>query len=159
VYALPYAPGSKRRVIQGYRGNYSHEQGSPNEYAIDWSMPAGTAIRAARGGIVVGVRQDATTGGPSRDFLNCVNYVILRHADGTYGEYLHLQPNGAQVKLGDEVATGQVIARSGNTGFSSGPHLHFAVFRTIDGNARETLPVQFRLADGSAGTLEQGRDY
>jgi murein DD-endopeptidase MepM/ murein hydrolase activator NlpD len=158
VYELPYR-GSTHRLIQGYRGRFSHEQGSPNEYALDWSMPEGTAIRAARGGTVVGVRQDGTTGGASRDFLNCANYVIIRHADNTYGEYLHLQPNGAQVKLGDQVETGQVIARSGNTGFSSGPHLHFAVFRTIDGTARETLPVQFHLADGSVGTLAQGRVY
>ncbi len=159
VYALPYDHGTPRRLMQGYRGHYSHQAGSPNEYALDWAMPEGTTVRAARGGTVVGVRQDSTVGGASRDFLNCANYVIIRHSDGTYGEYLHLQAGGAQVHIGDQVETGAVLALSGNTGFSSSPHLHFAVFRALDGRTRETLPVQFRVGNGPPQTLVQGRVY
>ncbi|MGB8169537.1 MAG: M23 family metallopeptidase [Chthoniobacteraceae bacterium] len=43
------------------------------------------------------------------------------------GEYLHLQKNGVLVKVGDEVQAGDLVARSGNTGCSTGPHLHFHV--------------------------------
>lgn len=159
VYALPFAGGTGRRLLQGYGGSYSHQAGSPNEHAHDWDMPEGTTVLAARAGLVVGVRQDSRAGGPSDQFKNCANYVIIRHDDDTYGEYLHLQPGGAIVRLGDRVEAGDAIARSGNTGFSSRPHLHFAVFRALDGARRETLPVQFRTRDGAVVSLQSGKTY
>ncbi|AOS43232.1 Murein DD-endopeptidase MepM [Lacunisphaera limnophila] len=157
AYRLPFA--GSHRLQQGYRGSFSHQRGSPNEHAHDWVMPVGTPVLAARGGTVVGVRQDSTTGGPSETYKQCANYVIIRHADGTYAEYLHLQTQGVEVRLGDEVQAGQRLARSGNTGWSTNPHLHFAVFRTVDGQTRETLPVRFRLKDGTVQPLHEGRTY
>lgn len=159
VYALPFAAGTRRHLLQGYGGSYSHQTGSPNEHAHDWDMPEGTTVLAARAGLVVGVRQDSRAGGPSERFKNCANYVVIRHDDGTYAEYLHLQPGGAIVRLGDRVETGDPIAHSGNTGFSSRPHLHFSVFRALDGQKRETLPVQFLTRDGAVATLQSGKTY
>ena len=159
VYELPYPAGALCTLMQGYGGKFSHQIGSPNHFANDWAMPVGSPVLAARGGTVVGIRQDSTSRGSSKDYENCANYVIIRHSDGTYAEYLHLQAQGVVVRLGDEVKTGQLIAHSGNTGFSSGPHLHFAVFRAVDGGKRETLPVEFRLRNGSVQTLEQGSSY
>src|SRR5690242_2012149 len=61
VYSLPYAPGTTRKITQGYDGKFSH-QGS-NKYAIDWQMPEGTPVYAARGGLVVKVKDNSDIGG------------------------------------------------------------------------------------------------
>ncbi len=159
AYLLPFEAGARHKLFQGYGGSFSHQVGSPNEYAHDWDLAENSIVQAARAGVVVGVRQDSNAGGVAESFSHSANYVIIRHGDGTYGEYLHLKQNGALVKLGDTVQAGQAIARSGNTGHSSRPHLHFAVFRVIDGNTRETLPVKFKTKDGKVQTLDQGKIY
>src|SRR5689334_7519602 len=66
TYELPYSPGSRFKVTQGYNGKFSHT--GANQYAIDWQMPEGTPVRAARAGIVVRAKDDSSTGGPSMDF-------------------------------------------------------------------------------------------
>src|SRR5207253_2765353 len=55
------------------------------------------------------------------------NYLVIEHADGTFGVYWHLSQNGVMVNLGDHVVRGQTLALSGNTGSSSAPHLHFEI--------------------------------
>jgi len=87
------------------------------------------------------------------------NYVMIRHDDGTLGHYCHLQKDGICVEPGQRVNAGQVIAHSGNTGFSSGPHLHFCVFKTKDGKERVSIPIKFKTADEQPATLVQGRRY
>src|ERR1051326_392512 len=96
VYPLPYAPGSRYKVSQGYHGSYSHK--GSNEYAIDWQMPEGTAVFAAREGLVVKVKDDSNTGGSSMKFDPFNNYVLIRHPDGTLGHYCHLKKGGVTVK-------------------------------------------------------------
>jgi murein DD-endopeptidase MepM/ murein hydrolase activator NlpD len=157
VYSLPYAPGSTHRITQGYNGKFSH-QGS-NKYAIDWQMPQGTPVYAARGGLVVKVKDDSDFGGGDIKFDPFNNYVLIRHDDGTLGHYCHLKKGGAKVYPGQIVKTGDIIALSGSTGFSSGPHLHFCVFMTKDGRQRVSIPVKFRIADGDAVTLVEGKKY
>jgi murein DD-endopeptidase MepM/ murein hydrolase activator NlpD len=157
VYQLPYAPGNKFKVTQGYNGSFSHK--GANQYAIDWQMPEGTPVYAARGGVVVKVKDDSSTGGSSIKYDPYNNYVLIRHDDGTLGHYCHLEKGGVCVRPGDRVLAGQRIARSGNTGFSSGPHLHFSVFKTKDGRERVSIPVKFSTSDGQAVTLEEGRRY
>ena len=157
VYALPYAAGTTHRITQGYNGKFSH-QGS-NKYAIDWQMPEGTPVCAARGGLVVKVKDDSDLGGGDIKFDPFNNYVLIRHDDGTLGHYCHLKKGGVKVHPGQIVKTGDVIALSGSTGFSSGPHLHFCVFMTKDGRQRVSIPVKFRLANGDAVTLVEGKKY
>jgi murein DD-endopeptidase MepM/ murein hydrolase activator NlpD len=159
VYLLPYLPDERHVLIQGYFGRFSHYAGSGNEYAYDWAMPVGTTVCAAREGVVVGVRQDSDAGGAYPVFLSCANYVVIRHGDGTYAEYVHLKKNGVQVALGATVQAGQPIGLSGNTGFTAQPHLHFAVYRPIDGMKRETLPVAIKTKAGVLPRLTQGRIY
>jgi murein DD-endopeptidase MepM/ murein hydrolase activator NlpD len=123
-------------------------------------MPEGTPVCAARAGVVVSLKQDSDTGGSSIDFDKFNNYITIRHADGTLGHYCHLQKDGCCVKLGQRVNAGDWIAKSGNTGFSSGPHLHFCVFRTKNGRERESIPVRFRTSPSDqATTLLNGRTY
>jgi murein DD-endopeptidase MepM/ murein hydrolase activator NlpD len=130
-------------VLQKPFGTFSHGTGSQNEEAWDWAMPQGTPVLAARDGVVVGVRADCTEGGPDQALKEDANSVLLRHDDGTFSEYLHLKPGGVAVRLGARVRAGERLGASGHTGFSSEPHLHFAVFHTLDGETRRTLPIQF----------------
>lgn len=159
AYLLPYPPTARYRVIQGYLGRISHYDGSENEYAVDWSLPLGTPVCAARAGVVVGIRQDIASSDAAREFADGGNYLLVRHSDGTYGEYLHLQKNGVLAGLGQSVRAGERIALSGNTGRTTGPHLHFAVFRNLDGRRRQTIPVLFRTPSGITRELREGEIY
>jgi murein DD-endopeptidase MepM/ murein hydrolase activator NlpD len=105
------------------------------------------------------VKDDSDKGGSSMDYDRYNNYVLIRHEDGTLAHYCHLQKGGCLVKPGQRVNAGDAIAHSGNTGFSSGPHLHFCVFKTRDGKQRISLPVKFRTATEQAITLVSGRSY
>ena len=145
------------RITQGYGGRFSHK--GSNEYALDWKMPEGTPVRAARGGLVVKVKDDSDRGGGSVAYDRYNNYVLIRHSDGTLGHYCHLQKGGVKVHPGEMVAVGEIIALSGNTGFSSGPHLHFSVFKTRNGQERVSIPVRFQTAKSDGAILVEGRKY
>lgn len=157
VYSLPYAPSQAFEVSQAYGGAFSHT--GPEKYAIDWKMPEGTPVLAARSGVVVGTKDDSDSGGPDRNFEAQANYILIEHRDGTIGNYAHLQRHGVKVAVGQKVETGAVIGLSGNTGFSSGPHLHFSVFKTRDGKDRESIPIHFWTRDGVPATLACGKVY
>ena len=141
---LPYPRGQTDRVNQGFLGTYSHFSGSHDEYAVDFSLPEEATICAALPGIVIGVRDDSTEGGPERKFQKCANYVVIKHADGTYAEYAHVQPGGALVHLGQRVFAGVPIARAGHTGQADAPHLHFCIYKILAGQEKVSLPLQFR---------------
>ena len=125
-YGLPL-PRDRFRVEQGFNGRFSH--GDPqNRYAIDFGVPQGTPVFAARGGVVMQVESDFDKAGLDLEkYGGRANYVRILHDDGTMGLYAHLQPEGVLVRTGQRIRTGQKIGLSGNTGFTSGPHLHFAV--------------------------------
>jgi murein DD-endopeptidase MepM/ murein hydrolase activator NlpD len=157
-YAMPFGPG-RYVVMQGPRGTFSHFAGSESENAVDWTVPEGTIVCAAREGRVVGVKQDSDVGGADRSFRPFANYIVVRHADGTFAEYVHLQKDGAMVKLGDEVTTGQPIGLSGQTGFASKPHLHFDAFQAVDGKRKISLPFRLKTKEGVFTELIKGRSY
>jgi len=154
IYDLPYR--GTHTVIQGFHGTFSHT--GNDEYAVDWSMPVGTPILAAREGVVIGTKSDSNQGGPDRKFADLGNFIFIRHADGTIGEYYHVRQGGAAVKIGDQVRRRQVIAYSGNTGFSDGPHLHFSIFRAVDGFKQQSFPMRFQTASGIISPV-QGQTY
>jgi murein DD-endopeptidase MepM/ murein hydrolase activator NlpD len=157
IYSLPYPSAKSYKISQGYNGVYSHF--GADQFAIDWRMPMGSPVQAARGGLVVGVKQDSNTGGDDAKYDWDANYVLIQHADGTLGQYVHLKKGGAVVKVGQHVEAGDLIGYSGNTGHSTGPHLHFSVFKARDGKHRETISVRFKTADEFAITLEEGKSY
>ncbi|HEX5664211.1 M23 family metallopeptidase [Lysobacter sp. M15] len=115
------------RVDQGYGGSYSHND-AQNHYAVDFAAPIGTDVVAARDGVVMQVENDFDQAGLNREKLGGrANFVRIVHDDGTMALYAHLRENGVMVRMGQRVRAGQLIGRSGNTGFTSGPHLHFAL--------------------------------
>lgn len=140
-YHLPFADDKDYRVVQGFDGGYSHQGRS--RYALDFAMPIGSAVHAARSGVVIDLKEHNWRGGASRRYAEYANYVVILHSDGTTGEYYHLKRHGAAVSLGDEVQVGQLIGYSGNTGFSSLPHLHFAVYRAKGHGSYESIPISF----------------
>jgi len=113
--------GLAPHVEQAWGGGYSHAD-AENRYAVDFAAPPGTTVLAAREGVVMQVEMDAT---PARH--GAANLVRILHDDGSMAVYAHLQPGGALVRRGQRVRRGQPIAVSGNSGASTGPHLHFAV--------------------------------
>jgi murein DD-endopeptidase MepM/ murein hydrolase activator NlpD len=160
AYRLPYDKGSTYAVLQGFHGAFSH-RGS-NEFAIDFDCPVATHVLAARPGIVVATNAAAQGSGTTPDYLEYTktNFVLVLHDDGTLGEYMHLSPSGVQVHPGQKVARGDRLALSGNTGFSSTPHLHFQVMTAgEDGRSARSFP--FRIAVGPDRVEEpvQGRSY
>ncbi len=157
-YAMPFGPG-RYVVMQGPRGTFSHGAGTSSENAVDWTVPEGTVVCAAREGRVVGVRQDSNIGGVDPGFRPYANYVVVKHGDGTFAEYLHLKKDGALVQLGDQVTVGQPIGLSGQTGFASKPHLHFDVFQAIDGKRKLSLPFRLKTGHGTFTEFVAGQAY
>lgn len=143
VYSLPFETGKRYRMIQGYFSSFSHRERA----AIDFRMKRGTKIAAARGGVVVRLKEDGTKGGLNRKYRADGNYIIIEHEDGSRAGYWHLQKDGALVELGDTVVQGQIIALSGKTGYSALPHLHFMVWKSGEGGWQQ-IPTRFLTSKG-----------
>jgi murein DD-endopeptidase MepM/ murein hydrolase activator NlpD len=155
VYLLPWAHGSKQTLTQGYLGRVTHQ----GLYALDFGLPEGTPIHAARDGVVLRVKQDSDRGGLMASDAEEGNLIEVMHDDGTWAIYAHLQYHGAEVQVGERVKAGERIGLSGKTGLASGPHLHFAVYRA-SWTGPQSIPTVFQTSlSGTAGGLEEGRTY
>lgn len=143
VYRTPFSRVTRYRVAQGFGGSFSHQAGTPFEYSVDWEMPEGTEVLAARAGQVVGFRADQLGGGTSAYYRDRANFVIVEHGDGTLAEYVHLRPGGVAARLGQRVEPGDLLGYSGNTGFSSRPHLHVRIYFLDAAGEPRGLPVRW----------------
>lgn len=155
-YRFPFRNGSTYGVSQGFEGEFSH-QGSI-KYSIDFSMPDGTPIYAAREGMVIEVKEDSDIGGNEKKYVDDANTITILHDDGTMADYSHLQLNGAHVRVGQSVRLGQFIGYSGATGFVTGPHLHFGVKKVVKGGRYETIPIKFATPNGPV-VPKEGQKY
>ncbi len=156
VYKLPIKPDQAIRVNLGY-GEGSHAVGTVNEFAIDLATPEGTPVCAARDGVVIAFRSDSNIGGPGAEYLESANHVTIKHADGSYAEYVHLKQNGVLVRLNEHVKKGQIIALSGNTGQSTGPHLHFCIYYYDQNEIRHSVPFYMLTKNGPTKVFTVGK--
>jgi murein DD-endopeptidase MepM/ murein hydrolase activator NlpD len=152
TYVLPYPVGDSARLIQGNNGTFTHFGHAA--FAFDFRMEIGRPVTAARAGRVVSVEEGFIDGNrtPGQE-----NRVLVRHEDGTFARYLHLTKDGALVIVGELVVAGDTIGLSGDTGYSTTPHLHFDVTRDCPTWGCQTIWIRFENA--GADTLVQGRTY
>ena len=113
TYLKPISGG---RMSSGFGKRKAPKRGASTYHkGIDWATPVGTAVYASSGGTVVRAGWGSGYG----------NVVMIQHPDGKETRYGHLSK--VLVKVGQQVGQGQKIALSGNTGVSTGPHIHFEI--------------------------------
>jgi murein DD-endopeptidase MepM/ murein hydrolase activator NlpD len=153
TYNLPFEKGTKHNIVQGYGGLFSHK----NTAALDFEMPEGTAVYAAREGTILNYKDDSNEGGPFSKYKNKANYIIVKHTDGSFGCYWHLKKDGVVVKKGS-ITKGQLIGYSGATGFTLRPHLHFSVKRKLNYDKDAFVQTKFITTNGIQ-ILQNGNGY
>jgi murein DD-endopeptidase MepM/ murein hydrolase activator NlpD len=128
-FNLPYPNGSTYQVTQGWGGSVSHTD-YYNKYAVDFGMSIGQPVAATAPGKVIRSSRGKSgiAGGCDRRYINSANYVVIDHGDNVSSLYLHLSE--VNVSVGDTISQGQIIGKSGNTGYVCGPHLHFTFQKT-----------------------------
>jgi murein DD-endopeptidase MepM/ murein hydrolase activator NlpD len=151
-YRVPFDVGSTFVISQAYPSRITHTT-PDSQYAVDIALPDGTPVYAAREGTVINARHDFFRGAADPVMMDQANVIEILHDDGTIGVYAHLRWDSIRVRIGAHVVRGQNIADSGNTGFSSGPHLHFAVIRNA-GATDVSVPIQFAGIAGVGVTPE-----
>jgi murein DD-endopeptidase MepM/ murein hydrolase activator NlpD len=149
-YRVPYGVGSTYLVTQAYPSRITHVT-PDSQYAVDIALPDGTPVYSAREGTVINARHDFFRNAVAPVMLDQANVIEILHDDGTIAIYAHLHWDSIRVRIGQHVVRGQYIANSGNTGFTSGPHLHFAVVRNA-GAEDVSIPIQFAGIAGVAAT-------
>lgn len=155
VYDLPFRKGNAYKLGQGYNGTLSHK----NENSLDFTMPVGSEIVAARAGVVVQVVESNTQSCMQEECKKYNNYITIMHDDGSFASYVHIKYNGALCKVGDVVKKGDKIALSGDVGYASGAHLHFMCFKA-DLEKTTTIETKFRINDGrTVALLTEGNVY
>ena len=156
LYQLPYEIGKTYYVGQSCKSQGTHSK-KHSEYAIDFALPVGTPIHAARGGTVIDLHELSNSGGLSAMHLHKGNFVQIEHDDGTFAAYHHMRTMGVKVAIGDRINTGDFIGYSGNTGYSSGPHLHFVVMKPESSRSSISIPVKWQAKRGVLSCPEAGK--
>lgn len=160
LYSWPFAPGSKPILCsQGCNGHFTHFYPA-TRYAIDLECPVGTPLLAIADGVVKEVRQQSKVSGIGVSNLYKWNSVTLQLADGALAEYVHILHDSVAVEVGEAVAEGQLICKSGAAGFCPTPHLHLQVHDSGVSDA-PTVPFAFRssLAGAPAFCPQAGELY
>lgn len=154
AYLLPLRQGATR-IEQGYGGSFSHAD-PENRYAVDFAAAIGTPVQAARDGVVMQVESDFDNAGLKLEkYGGRANLIRILHDDGSMAVYAHLKTEGVLVRVGQRVRAGQQIGLSGNTGFTTGPHLHFAV-QVNRGMRLESLPFKMASPEGPLQIVTAG---
>lgn len=143
---LPFQNGQRIAIGQAFGSTLTTHQDAKLQHAVDFEMPENSPVIAVRDGVVVETVVGYQAGGLDPQLAEQANMVKLQHADGTSSIYAHLSPSTPKLFVGQEIKAGVMIGLSGNTGYSSGPHLHFCVSKPIVGPLgleEVCLPVKF----------------
>lgn len=150
LYRLPYRDGTTFRIGQSPGGPITTHSSPDSQFAVDITMPEGTPVLAAREGTVIYTEANQVYGAQVPDMMGKANEVRIQHVDGTFAVYAHLAHGGVYVYPGQRVIAGQQIGLAGSTGYSSGPHLHFAVQTVRKTNDKiETVSLPFHFYVGN----------
>jgi murein DD-endopeptidase MepM/ murein hydrolase activator NlpD len=151
-YRLPWLPGMQRQVTQGNNTTFTHT--GSQAYAFDFGLYDGQTIRAPRGGTVTFVEESLwKTSDPNlvkagKQTFAEANALRIEHQDGSASWYFHMQQNGVLVDMGDKVHRGDEVAVTGNTGNSTGAHLHYQV-QTDPAKGAQSIEIKFEKVGGS----------
>ena len=157
AYRLPYGDAVSFAILQSYGSRLSHR--GAEYFTLDFGMPEGTQVYSAREGTVLAIEDRFDISCWAADCDRYANFVEILHADGTVGKYFHLQQGSVIVSLGQRVARGEVIARSGDTGYATVPHLHFGVYRIGGAGEARSIAVRFAVRGGLVERPRAGARY
>ena len=157
AYRLPYGERVSYAILQSYGSPLSH-RGS-EYFTVDFGMPEGTLVHSAREGVVVHVEDGFDVSCWASGCGRFANYVDIEHPDGTVGRYFHLAKGSVLVKPGQRIGRGVPIARSGDTGLASVPHLHFGVYRAAPDGVAQSIAIRFAVRGGLVVRPRSGARY
>lgn len=127
------------RPYSGTRSITTHF--SSSHQGTDWSMPIGTSLIAVKDGVITDLPNVSTRklmgnltntqhwSSVKTDGQNSGNVITVKHSDGTYACYLHVSPYSVSTLRGKTVKQGDVVGKSGHNGWSTGPHLHYEIWK------------------------------
>ena len=157
---IPFEMGTNVSITQAFMGAFTHHE--DGAYAVDFAygdVEEGTPVVAYKSGIIKEIKEDSDVNciDEGIDIEDCAhsNYVIIDHGDFTFATYGHLQQNSVDVEVGDSVGSGHQIGKVGNTGYSTGPHLHLEVSNGFS-RGNEKMPLFEELRNISNGVPFSG---
>jgi len=130
-YKLPFSDKLEKKIASP-KGKYAHENFIESKYAIDFLLDIGTPILSARDGVVIKIKQDSDKYGLDEKLTKEVNFVLIKHTDESYAEYVHFGKNEVMVESGQNVKEGELLGYTGLSGVMDVPHLHFNVFKIVN---------------------------
>lgn len=157
IYRLPYAEDVSFPIMQGYGASLSHR--GTEYYTVDFDMPEGTEVFSAREGEVLNTEDRFAWSCMHSDCDRYSNFVEILHADGTIGKYFHLQAGSVVVRPGEFVERGELLGRSGDTGYSNAPHLHFGVYKPTGRGPEQSVAIRFAVRGGVISRPRKGARY
>ncbi len=122
----------------------------PFAWAIDFLVPDGTDILAAKDGKIIDAVDNFDKWGPTEDFKDMLNHVTISHENGEHSQYCHLARHSFRetgLNIGSLIKKGQLIGKVGKTGWTDRDHLHFFVFRVgkLHGNPYDFYGLKIRF--------------
>lgn len=148
IFLLPFDCNQEFLLTQGYLDKYSHK----NSYSLDFKLPMGTDIFSIKEGIVLEVIDNFEDNIYPDDFkknINKANYVSIKHSDGTISLYYHIKKGSSKVKKNWYISSGKKIAETGNSGYSTSPHLHLEIIKSFIFTDGISIPVIFKILDSN----------